>query len=174
MESRGATACVAKVLPEESIMPSTHHGILIHTVFSTKNRKPMIDVEWQDDLYAYMGVTAREHKAIIVCSGGIEDHVHLLIKIHPAFAVSSTVQLIKANASRWVNEERLTRWNFEWQRGYGAFSVSQSRARRVKQYIHNQREHHQKQTFSDEYVEILQRHEIEYDPRYVFDEEIVA
>jgi putative transposase len=155
-------------------MPSTHHGILIHVVFSTKNRKRLIEVDWQDELFAYMGATAREHKAIVVCSGGVEDHVHMLIKIHPAFAISATIQLIKANASRWINNEVLMRSSFEWQRGYGAFSVSQSQAQKVMHYIHNQREHHRKQAFCDEYLEILRRHKIDYDPRFVYDEEIVV
>jgi putative transposase len=116
-------------------MPSTHHGILIHVVFSTKNRKPWIHRDWEDDLYAYMGGTVKEHNAIILCSGGIEDHVHLLMKIHPSFSIASTLQLLKANASRWINENQKTRFRFEWQTGYGAFSVSQSQVDRVKQYI---------------------------------------
>ena len=155
-------------------MPSTHHGILLHIVFSTKNRVPLIDDHWQDDLFAYMGSTARDHKAIILCSGGIEDHVHLLAKVHPSYAIADTVQLIKANASRWINYERKTKSRFEWQRGYGAFSVSQSQAEKVKHYITNQRSHHSHQTFRDEYLTILRRHAIEFDERYVFDEEIIG
>ena len=155
-------------------MPSTHHGILIHTVFSTKNRKPWIDTTWQDDLYAYIGATAREHKAAILCSGGIEDHVHLLLKMHPAYALSSTMQIIKANSSRWINEQQKTQHKFEWQRGFGAFSVSQSQVARVKKYIQKQREHHTKRSFQDEYLAILRRHAIEFDLRYVFDEEVVG
>jgi putative transposase len=81
-------------------MPSTHHGILLHFVFSTKNRVPLIDEHWQDELFANMGATAREHKATVLCSGGIEDHVHLLDNVHPSYAIADTVQLIKANASR--------------------------------------------------------------------------
>ncbi len=155
-------------------MPSTHHGILIHAVFSTKNRKPIIESAWQDELYAYMGATISEHKAILLCSGGVADHVHLLIKIHPSYAISSTLQLLKSNASRWINEQQRTRYGFEWQRGYGAFSVSQSQTDRVKRYIQTQQEHHQKRSFQDEYLAILRRHSIEFDPRYVFDDEIIA
>ena len=155
-------------------MPSTHHGILIHIIFSTKNRLPMIDESWQDELFAYIGGTVHDHKASILCSGGIEDHVHLLAKIHPSFSISETVQLLKSNSSRWVNQQGKTESRFEWQRGYGAFSVSQSQAPRVKSYIQSQREHHRRQSFRDEYLEMLKRHEIEFDERYVFDEEIVA
>ncbi len=155
-------------------MSSTHHGIQLHIVFSTKNRAPLIEDHWQDDLFAYMGATARDHKATILCSGGIEDHVHMLAKIHPSYAIADTVQLIKANASRWINQERKTNSRFEWQRGYGAFSVSQSQGDRVKRYIQTQRNHHSRQTFRDEYLAILRRHAIEFDDRYVFDEEIIA
>lgn len=155
-------------------MPSTHHGILIHIIFSTKNRAPLISDRWQDDLFAYMGATAREHNAIVLCSGGIEDHVHLLAKLHPSYALADTVQLIKANSSRWINQERKINSRFEWQRGYGAFSVSQSQAEKVKRYIQTQREHHGGQSFREEYLEILRRHAIEFDERFVFDDEIVS
>ena len=134
----------------------------------------MIDESWQDELFAYIGGTVHDHKASILCSGGIEDHVHLLAKIHPSFSISETVQLLKSNSSRWVNQQGKTESRFEWQRGYGAFSVSQSQATRVKSYIPLQREHHRRQSFRDEYLEMLKRHEIEFDERYVFDEEIVA
>jgi putative transposase len=155
-------------------MPSTHHGILLHFVFSTKNRVPLIDEHWQDELFAYVGATAREHKATVLCSGGTEDHVYLLAKVHPSYAIADTVQLIKANASRWINLEHRTNSRFEWQRGYGVFSVSQSQAEKVKHYIQNQRQHHRRLTFRDEYLAILRRHAIEFDERFVFDEEIIG
>ena len=155
-------------------MPSTHHGLLIHVIFSTKLRYPLIRDSWRDDLFAYMGGTAKEYKATLLSSGGIEDHVHLLLKIHPSFAVADTVKLIKANSSRWINQERKVDCRFEWQRGYGAFSVSQSLSDKVKEYIANQRVHHQRQSFREEYLEMLRRHAIDFDERYVFDEEVVA
>ena len=155
-------------------MASTHHGLLIHVIFSTKLRYPLIRDSWRDDLFAYIGGIARDHKAALLASGGVEDHVHLLLKIHPSFAVADTVKLIKANSSRWINQERKVTARFTWQRGYGAFSVSQSQSGAVKRYLANQRVHHQRQTFRDEYLEILRRHAIEFDERYVFDEEVVA
>jgi REP element-mobilizing transposase RayT len=155
-------------------MPSTHHGLLIHVIFSTKLRYPLIRDSWRDDLFAYMGGTAKEHKATLLSSGGIEDHVHLLLKIHPSFAIADTVKLLKANSSRWINQERKVNCRFEWQRGYGAFSVSQSHSDKVKEYIANQRVHHQRQSFREEYLETLRKHAIEFDERYVFDEEVIA
>jgi REP element-mobilizing transposase RayT len=116
----------------------------------------------------------KDHKAVLLKSGGIEDHVHLLIKFHPTFAISSTIQLLKANSSKWINECGITQRKFQWQSGYGAFSVSQSMAETVKQYLARQREHHRKMTFHDEYLSILQKHRIEFDPKFVFEQEIVA
>ncbi|MDH3717986.1 MAG: IS200/IS605 family transposase [Planctomycetota bacterium] len=155
-------------------MSATHHGLLIHVVFSTKLRRPLIRDDWRDDLFAYMGGIAKDHKATILKSGGIEDHVHLLATIHPSFAIADTVKLIKANSSRWVNEQGKVNGRFQWQRGYGAFSVSQSVSDRVKKYLADQRRHHQKLTFRDEYLQMLRRHRIEFDERYVFDEEVIA
>ncbi|MFG0267933.1 MAG: IS200/IS605 family transposase [Rhodopirellula sp. JB055] len=151
---------------------SSHHGILLHVVFSTKYRKPVLHDDWRDDLFGYIGGTIREHKTTLLQSGGIEDHVHLLIRCHPQFAISSTIQLLKANSSRWINEEQQLPRKFQWQSGYGAFSVSHSKAETVKRYIANQREHHRKRTFQDEYLAILKKHEIEFDPQYVFEQEV--
>lgn len=153
---------------------STHHGILLHVVFSTKYRKPWLHEKWRDDLYAYIGGIVKDHKSILLKAGGIEDHVHLLLRIHPEFAISKTVQLLKANSSKWINETRKTSRRFEWQRGHGAFSVSQSMSETVKQYIETQIEHHRNQSFQSEYLAMLNKHGIEYDPAYVFETEIVA
>ena len=153
---------------------STHHGILLHVIFSTKYRKPHLIDEWRDDLLAYIGGIVKDHKSVLLKAGGIEDHVHLLLRIHPEFAISKTVQLLKANSSKWINEQRKLSGKFEWQRGYGAFSVSQSMAQTVKDYIAKQREHHTKQTFAYEYIGFLKKHGIDYDPQYVFETEVVA
>ena len=150
---------------------STHHGILIHTVFSTKLRMRVIRDDWRDDLFAYLGSLARQHDGSLLKAGGIEDHVHLLLRVHPKYAISDTMQLIKANSSRWINEERKVQGKFEWQKGYGAFSVSQSLSETVKQYIENQREHHRYKSFEEEYLTALRNHGIEFDPRYVFETE---
>ncbi len=152
---------------------STHHGILLHIVFSTKYRKPYLVDAWRDDLFGYIGGIVTDHKATLLKAGGIEDHIHLLLRIHPQYAISKTVQLLKANSSKWINDQHKLADRFEWQRGYGAFSVSQSLAETVKEYIANQREHHREQTFEMEYVGFLQKHGIEYDPKYVFEMEIV-
>jgi len=153
---------------------STHHGILLHVIFSTKYRKPCIADAWRDDLLAYIGGIVKDHKSVLLKAGGIEDHIHLLLRIHPEFAISKTIQLLKANSSKWINEQGKTRGKFQWQTGYGAFSVSQSMAETVKKYIANQKEHHRKQTFETEYVGFLDKHVIEYDPKFVFEAEIIG
>lgn len=153
---------------------STHHGILLHVIFSTKYRKPYLSDEWRADLLAYIGGIVKDHKSTLLKAGGIEDHVNLLLRVHPEFAISKTVQLLKANSSKWINEQRKLAGRFEWQRGYGAFSVSPSMAETVKNYIVKQREHYTKQTFADEYIGLLNKHGIDYDPQFVFETEIVA
>ena len=155
-------------------MTSTHHGILLHTVFSTKQRKHLIAPEWASELYAYIGGTLSDHKATLLSAGGIADHIHLLVKLHPSYAIADTLKLIKANSSRWINEKGMAKVRFEWQRGYGAFSVSQSQVAKVKHYIEHQAEHHKTLSFRDEYLAILTRHGIEFDARFVFDDEILS
>ena len=153
---------------------TSHHGILLHVVFSTKFRKPYLADEWRDDLFGYIGGIVKDHKASLLKAGGIEDHVHLFLRIHPEFAISKTIQLLKANSSKWINDQKKLPGRFEWQRGYGAFSVSQSMSDAVKRYISKQREHHSKQSFVDEYLSMLANHQVEFDPKYVFEQEIVA
>jgi len=155
-------------------MPSTHSNLLMHVIYSTKNRCKLIQDDWRDELFAYIGGTVTEHKANLLQAGGIEDHIHLLIRTHPSYAIADTVRLIKANSSRWINGERKSRARFEWQKGYGVFSVSQSGRNDLTSYIQNQRDHHQRQPFEKEYLQILRLHEITFDEHYVFDEEIAG
>lgn len=155
-------------------MPSTHHGILLHIIYSTKNRFKLITDDWRDELHSYIGGVVKEHKASLLEAGGIEDHIHLLVRSHPSYAVADTVRLIKANSSRWINEQRKINAKFEWQKGYGVFSVSQSMRETLSHYIQTQRQHHEKQSYEDEYFATLKKHEIEFDERYVFDQEITG
>ncbi len=155
-------------------MPSTHSNLLVHVIFSTKNRFKLIADDWQAELFAYIGGIVHEHNASLLEAGGIEEHVHLLLRIRPSFAIANTIRLIKANSSRWINEVRKINAKFEWQKGFGVFSVSQSGRDALTHYIRSQREHHGKQSFEDEYLQTLELHGIEYKPAYVFDEEIAG
>lgn len=152
---------------------STYTNLLFHVVYSTKYRKPTIEKRWQDELYGYVGGIIREHKGTLLCMGGVQDHVHLLAKLSPTIAISDMLRLIKANSSKMVNENLRPQIPFEWQTGYAAFSVSESQLPRVKHYILNQETHHLRKTFQEEFIELLERHNISYDLRYIFDQEIV-
>ena len=153
---------------------SSYHGILVHVVFSTKYRSPVLAKSWRDDLYAYIGGTIKEHNATLIKSGGVDDHVHLLIRLHPKFPISSTVQLLKSNSSKWINDNGKTSKKFQWQPGYGAFSVSVSQIDTVKAYFDNQEEHHRTKTYREEFLQFLQRHRIEYDEEYVFEQDVLG
>ena len=104
----------------------------------------------------------------------MEDHVHLLIGVHPTSSVSTAIQQVKSNSSNWINNRSKIGARFEWQRGYGAFSVSHSMAETVKRYIDRQAEHHQRRSFEEEYLAMLRKHRVVFDERYVFDDEVEA
>ena len=152
---------------------STFTNLLFHVVYSTKYRKPSINDTWKDELYGYIGGIVREERGILLKIGGVADHCHLLAKFSPTVAVSDMLRLIKTNSSKWVNERADVIHRFQWQAGYAAFSVSESQLPIVSQYIANQAAHHRKRTFEEELIQLLDRHGIEYDLRYVFEQEIV-
>ena len=152
---------------------STFSNLLFHIVFSTKFRKPTIEKAWQDELYGYVGGIIRENKGSLICMGGVKDHVHLLAKLSPTIAISDMLRLIKTNSSKMVNEQIRPKAPFEWQVGYGAFSVSESQVGKVKDYILNQGEHHRHRTFQEEFIATLERHQIKFDPKYVFEQEVI-
>jgi len=141
----------------------------MHCVFSTKQRRPMITPELQTRLFPYLGGIARENKMKMIAAGGVADHVHLLISIPKTHDIAKAMQLIKGGSSKWIHETFPDHRLFEWQEGYGAFSISISDTARTINYINNQAEHHRKQDFKSEFLAFLNRHEIEYEERFVFD-----
>jgi REP element-mobilizing transposase RayT len=136
-----------------------------HVIFSTKERRKAIAKELQPRLWAYMNGICRNHNIIPVAIGGISDHVHALIHLPATMSLSKAMLTLKSNSSRWVSEHTRA---FAWQEGYGAFSVSASVLPAVTRYILNQEEHHKKISFEDEFLALLKKHGIEYDPKYVF------
>jgi putative transposase len=150
-------------------MPSTHTNLLYHVIFSTKCRIPLITNNLQDELYRYIGGIIRAEGGVSLEIGGISDHVHLLVKFKPAISVSEMLGRIKANSSKWANENKMKLRKFGWQEGYGAFSVSESQINPIVKYIRSQEVHHRKQTFQEEYVALLKKHGIEYDEKYLWD-----
>jgi len=155
------------------LIMSTFSNLLFHIVYSTKYRKPTIHAHWQGDLYGYIGGIVRDQKGTLLKIGGVEDHVHLLVKLSPTVAISDVLRKIKSNSSKWINERSDVSRKFEWQSGYAAFSVSESQVPSVVDYIANQAEHHRKRTFEEEFVAILKKHNIDFEMRYVFEREIV-
>lgn len=149
----------------------TFTKLTYHVVFSTKYRKPLITGELRNRLYEYIGGIFRGLNGHLIEIGGIEDHIHLLANFSPATALSASVRDVKANACRWANEKASARRRFEWQKGYGAFTVSYSQIDAVRQYIQNQQEHHKTSSFHDEYLALLNRHEIHFEERYLFEAE---
>lgn len=150
-------------------MANTYSNIFYHIVFSTKGRKDTISPEIEARLWAYIGGIARKHGIIAVQVGGTENHIHVLILAKPKIAPSQIVQWLKGESSRWIHETFPEMHSFAWQDGYGIFSVSKSNVPDVVEYIKNQREHHQRQSFEDEYISMLKLNEIEYDEQFVFD-----
>jgi putative transposase len=146
-------------------MSHTYTNLLSHVVFSTKDRRPLIDPELKPRLLAYMTGIARNSGNKILSINAVEDHLHLLWELLPTWSLSDATRVLKTNSSRWVNENSLR--PFAWQTGYGAFSVSRSNVSAVAEYIETQEAHHRKRTFEDEFLELLVKHGINYDPKYV-------
>ncbi|WP_442483541.1 IS200/IS605 family transposase [Aeoliella sp. SH292] len=155
-------------------MASTFTSLDYHVVFSTKYRKPLIHETFREELYQYLGGIIRAESGCLREVGGMPDHLHLLMGIPPTIAVSDAIRLIKANSSKWVNERDDHRGKFQWQPGYAAFSVSVSQRDVVGGYIQNQQEHHRQRNFREEFIELLDRHQIAYDPKFVFEQELVG
>ena len=141
---------------------------LMHCTFSTKNRSPMIDSELEERLWPYIGGIARENRMKALAIGGTKDHLHALLSLPGMMSFAKAVQLLKGGSSKWVHDTFAQHRNFEWLEGYGAFSVSKSQCDKTIAYIQHQKEHHRRKTFDEEFRELLIKHGIEYDPRYLF------
>jgi len=149
-------------------MANTYSSVFYHVVFSTKNRERLINAEIENRVWAYIGGIARKHKLTALQVGGIEDHIHALVLSPPIYAPSQIAQFLKGESSKWIHEEFPKLKSFAWQDGYGVFSVSKSRVPVVIEYIKNQREHHQTESFEEEYVKLMKLHGVETDEKYIF------
>ena len=148
-------------------MAHTAANVIVHLIFSTKGRRPLITTDLRPNLFAYLGGIVREMKGVAIAVNGTADHVHMLLRIRPAQAPAEVTRIAKANSSRWVREKGNK--DFAWQTGYGVFSVSESSVAAVSKYIAAQEEHHRKQSFQEEYVAFLKKNKIAYDERYIWD-----
>lgn len=149
-------------------MANTYAALFYHIVFSTKAREPYIKPEDEQRVWSYIGGVARKHGMTALRVGGVEDHIHTLIMAPPTFAPSEIAKFLKGDTSKWIHHEFPDWHGFAWQDGCGAFNVSKSNLSAAISYIENQRAHHRAQTFQEEYLEFLRKHEIAYDERYVW------
>jgi putative transposase len=151
-------------------VPQSLSKVFIHLVFSTKNRRPFIDEAIQPELYPYIAkVLYGECSSPAKIIGGVEDHLHILLNLSRTISIANLVETIKVQSSKWIKTKGSAYSKFHWQTGYGAFSVSSSAVDAVSQYILGQKDHHRKRTFMDEYRGLLDKHEMEYDEKYVWD-----
>jgi putative transposase len=142
--------------------------ILIHAIFSTKDRRPWLTPEIRDEAFTYLGGTVKELGGQSLLVNGPGDHVHMLFMQPRTLSIAATIEKVKSHSSRWVKQRWPDRRTFAWQTGYAAFSVSKSHVEQVKLYIRNQEAHHRKVSFQEEEMAFLKKQGVDYDPRYVF------
>lgn len=151
-------------------MPQSLANVLLHIVFSTKNRQPFLsEAADRDVMTGYLIGTLKNIKCPSLAVGVVADHVHILCNLSRTITIAKLVEEIKTSSSARIKEQGPALQEFSWQNGYGAFSVSQSNAPQVKQYVENQEEHHRTRTFEEEFRLLLEKHGVEYDERYVWD-----
>ncbi len=149
-------------------MPSAFTQNFYHTVFSTKQRANLITPELEQRLYPFLGGILRDLRCTLLAIGGMPDHVHLLVRYRADLSHSDMLQQLKGRSSKWLNETFSQHGHFAWQEGYGGFTVSRSSVPQVEAYIARQKEHHQRQDFRSEFLELLRRHGVEFDEQEVF------
>jgi REP element-mobilizing transposase RayT len=150
-------------------MPQSLSSILIHLVFSTKNRAPYISREIEPELHAYLAAVFRECHSPALAVNGTANHVHALFALSRTITVAEMVEEVKKRSSKWVKTKGDSHHNFQWQAGYGAFSIGQSNVAALKRYIAEQKEHHRRRTFEEEYRNFLAKYGVAFDERYVWD-----
>ena len=150
-------------------MANTYSSLFYHIVFSTKHRQDFIFTEIEERIWAYIGGIARTHNMTALQVGGMENHAHALVMAKPIHSPSQIAQHLKGESSKWIHTEFPDLRLFSWQDGFGAFSVSKSKVPDVIEYIKRQREHHQTESFEEEYERMMKLHGVEYDPQYLLD-----
>jgi REP element-mobilizing transposase RayT len=150
-------------------MPQSHSFLLVHLIFSTKDRAPILDASIRPDLHAYLATVARNTNCECFRVGGVADHVHLAIRISRTITIAQLVEELKTSSSKWLKTQSPTLQHFAWQNGYGAFSVGPSDLEALTSYIDAQEEHHRKHSFQQEYRAFLKRYGVEFDERYIWD-----
>jgi putative transposase len=149
-------------------MSNTYYQVYIQTVFAVKYRHAILEKSWATNLYAVIGNLINESNCKTIIINGHNDHIHCFFGLNPAISISKLMQNVKAKSSKYINDHSLTKIKFEWQTGYGAFSYSKSQIDNVYNYILSQEVHHKKVTFKKEYLQFLEKYQIDFDERYIF------
>ena len=150
-------------------MPQSLSNVIVHIIFSTKNREPWLDVATRPRMHAYLATICRDLDAEVLCVGGVADHVHIVTTLPRTVSQAQLIEGIKKPSSKWIKTLEAQYRGFSWQRGYGAFSVSQSQLKTVVPYVQRQEEHHRNRTFQEEYRELLRLHAVKFDEQYMWD-----
>ena len=150
-------------------MANTYSQLLVQIIFAVKGRQNLISNRWKDELFKYItGIVINKGQKLL-CINGVEDHIHILIGLRPDISISSLVRDIKNNSTNFINRKKFVARKFSWQNGFGAFSYSNSQMDKVVQYIMNQEKHHHKKTFQEEYRELLEKFDVDYNEKYLFE-----
>ena len=150
-------------------MANTYSQITLHIVFAVKGRENLFDLKHRKELFKYISGIIKNKGQKLFAINGVGDHVHILCSIEPKIAISDLVRDIKNNSSKFINEKKWFKGKFKWQEGFGVFSYSRSQRKKVIAYIENQEIHHRKQTFREEYLDMLSKFDVEFDMRYIFE-----
>ena len=150
-------------------MASTYSQIYIQIVFAVKGRQSLIKFSWEEELYKYITGIVQNKKQKMLAINGMQDHIHILIGMKPSCNLSDLIREIKKATNGFINEKKFCQYKFEWQEGFGAFSYSHSALNNVIEYIVNQKEHHQKKSFREEYLDFLKKFEVDYKEEYLFE-----
>lgn len=149
-------------------MANTYTQLYVHCVFAVKYRNAIIQPNWEERLHKYITGTIQNNDHKLLAINSTPDHLHFFVGLNPKQSISDMMRLVKGDSSEFVNKERFTMSKFYWQEGYGAFSNSRSQIDSVVKYIMNQKQHHSKRTFKEEYLDMLKDYAVEYDEKYIF------
>ena len=149
-------------------MPNTYTQTYIMLVFAVSGRNNYISESYEIEIHKYLAGILKNQTQKFICINGTSDHIHALVSIKPDKSISDLVRGVKSNSSKWINDKQMFIGKFHWQTGFGAFSYSHSQLPDVIKYIENQKEHHKKISFKEEYKKLLEHFGIEYDDRYIF------
>ena len=148
-------------------MANTFTQIYLHLVFAVQNRISLIQSDWKNELYKYITGIVQNNGHKLIAINGVPNHLHIAVGYKPHQLIPELLQDIKGNSSKWINQRKFITGKFNWQEGYGAFSFSHSQIDNVVRYINHQERHHKKQTFREEYIQLLKRYNIQYDEKYI-------